>query len=60
MWFVAQSVEHLAVDEAVVGSNPIDPPRSSLESQVMSRELKNFLAVGLKTPNSRLMTPPDV
>lgn len=46
------------MDEAVVGSNPIDPPRSSLESQVLSRELRNFLAVGLKTPDSRLMTSP--
>ena len=28
MWFVAQLAEHLTVNEAVVGSNPIDPPIS--------------------------------
>ena len=26
MWFVAQLAEHLTVNEAVVGSSPIDPP----------------------------------
>ena len=29
MWFVAQWAEHLTVNEAVVGSNPIDPPIST-------------------------------
>ena len=28
MWFVAQSVEHFTVNEAVTGSNPVDPPKS--------------------------------
>ena len=28
LWFVAQLAEHLTVNEAVVGSNPIDPPSS--------------------------------
>jgi hypothetical protein len=26
MWVVAQSAEHLAVNEAVAGSSPVDPP----------------------------------
>ena len=28
MWFVAQSVELLTVNETVAGSNPADPPKS--------------------------------
>lgn len=34
MWFVAQLAEHLAVNEAVVGSNPIDPPNSTYKFQI--------------------------
>lgn len=55
MWFVAQLAEHLAVNEAVVGSNPIDPPKMQL-SVVSVQWSDQGLPQKLATDNRHLTT----
>lgn len=55
MWFVAQLAEHFTVNEAVVGSNPIDPPKMQLS--VVSVEWPDRgLPQKLTTDNRQLTT----